>query len=109
MEVSMKISDVQLSILHTELDETVIPTQGAVGKLPELVLVSVSTHEGIDGHYVSYLIPAKADEHARQRQHRIDHDGCSFPEAALIGFSNQIIHRIRDLSYIRQPAMHNAG
>ncbi len=26
----MKIKDVQLSILRTELDETVIPTQGAV-------------------------------------------------------------------------------
>ena len=58
----MKIKDVALSILRTELDETVIPTQGAVDKLPQLVLVSVSTHEGIDGHYVSYLIPAKAVE-----------------------------------------------
>jgi hypothetical protein len=28
--------------------------------------VSVSTHEGIDGHYVSYLIPAKAVEHAAE-------------------------------------------
>jgi hypothetical protein len=56
----MKISDVRLSILRTELDETVIPTQGAVDKLPELVLVSVSTHEGFDGNYISYLIPAKA-------------------------------------------------
>ena len=62
----MKIKDVQLSILRTELDETVIPTQGAVDKLPQLVLVSVSTHEGIDGHYVSYLIPAKAVEHAAE-------------------------------------------
>ena len=59
----MKIKDVRLSILRTELDATVIPTQGAVDKLPQLVLVSVSTHEGIDGHYVSYLIPAKAVEH----------------------------------------------
>jgi L-alanine-DL-glutamate epimerase-like enolase superfamily enzyme len=28
--------------------------------------VSVSTHEGIDGHCVSYLIPAKAVEHAAE-------------------------------------------
>src|SRR6201988_3569914 len=62
----MKIKDVQLSILRTELDETVITTQGAVDKLPQLVLVSVSTHEGIDGHYISYLIPAKAVEHAAE-------------------------------------------
>ena len=62
----MKIKDVQLSILRTELDETVIPTQGAVDKLPQLVLVSVSTDEGIDGHYVSYLIPAKSVEHAAE-------------------------------------------
>jgi L-alanine-DL-glutamate epimerase-like enolase superfamily enzyme len=62
----MKIKDVQLSILRTELDETVIPTKGAVDKMPQLVLVSVSTHEGIDGHYVSYLIPAKAAEHAAE-------------------------------------------
>ena len=62
----MKIKDVQLSILRTELDATVIPTQGAVDKLPQLVLVSVSTHEGIDGHYVSFLIPAKAAEHAAE-------------------------------------------
>jgi len=32
----MKIKDVQLSILRTELNETVIPTQGAVDKLPQL-------------------------------------------------------------------------
>lgn len=62
----MKIKDVQLSILRTELNETVIPTRGAVDKLPQLVLVSVSTHEGIDGHYVSYLIPAKAAAHAAE-------------------------------------------
>src|SRR6478672_9992347 len=62
----MKIRDVQLSILRTELDETVIPTQGAVDKLPQLVLVTVSTDEGIDGHYVSYLIPAKSVEHAAE-------------------------------------------
>jgi L-alanine-DL-glutamate epimerase-like enolase superfamily enzyme len=37
-----------------------------VDKLPQLVLVSVSTHEGVDGHYVSYLIPAKAVEHAAE-------------------------------------------
>ena len=49
----MKIKDVQLSILRTELDETVIPTQGAVDKLPQLVLVAVSTHEGIDGESLS--------------------------------------------------------
>ncbi|MGB8390547.1 mandelate racemase/muconate lactonizing enzyme family protein, partial [Mycobacterium sp.] len=57
---------VQLSILRTELSETVIPTHGAVDKLPQLVLVSVSTHEGVDGHYVSYLIPATAAEHAAE-------------------------------------------
>src|SRR6476660_8168606 len=62
----VKIKDVQLSILRTELDETVIPTQGAVDKLPQLVLVTVSTDEGIDGHYVSYLIPAKSVEHAAE-------------------------------------------
>lgn len=49
----MKITDVTLSILRTELDEGVIPTRGAVDKLPQLVLVSVSTAEGIDGHYIS--------------------------------------------------------
>ena len=62
----MKIKDVQLSILRTELNETVIPTQGAVDKLPQLVLVSISTEEGISGHYVSYLIPAKAVEYAAE-------------------------------------------
>ena len=62
----MKIRDVQLSILRTELNETVIPTQGAVDKLPQLVLVSISTEEGISGHYVSYMIPAKAVEHAAE-------------------------------------------
>jgi hypothetical protein len=60
----MKIEDVQLPILRTELDETVIPTQGAVDTM--LVLVSISTEEGIDGHYVSYLIPAKAVEQAAE-------------------------------------------
>ena len=30
----MKIRDVQLSILRTELNETVIPTQGAVESCP---------------------------------------------------------------------------
>jgi len=34
----MKIRDVQLSILRTELNEIVIPTQGAVDKLPQLVV-----------------------------------------------------------------------
>ena len=43
-----------------------IPTQGAVDKMPQLVLVSVSTHEGIDGHYVSYLVSTKAAEHAAE-------------------------------------------
>jgi hypothetical protein len=62
----MKITDVTLSILRTELDETVIPTHGAVDKLPQLVLVSVSTAEGIDGHYISYLIPSKSVPHARR-------------------------------------------
>ena len=62
----MKITDVTLSILRTELDETVIPTHGAVDAMPQLVLVSVSTAEGIDGNYISYLIPAKAVEHAAE-------------------------------------------
>ena len=54
----MKIKNVELSILRTELGQEVIPTHGAVDKMPQLVLVSVSTHEGIDGHYISYLIPS---------------------------------------------------
>ena len=62
----MKITDVTLSILRTELDETVIPTHGAVDAMPQLVLVSVSTAEGIDGNYISYLIPAKVVEHAAE-------------------------------------------
>src|SRR6201996_370574 len=62
----MKITDVTLSILRTELDEGVIPTRGAVDKLPQLVLVSVSTAEGIDGQYISYLIPSAAVPHAAQ-------------------------------------------
>jgi len=62
----MKITDVTLSILRTELGEGVIPTRGAVDKLPQLVLVSVSTAEGIDGHYISYLIPSKAVPHAAE-------------------------------------------
>ena len=49
----MKITDVTLSILRTELEETVIPTHGAVDAMPPLVLVSVSTAEGIDGNYIS--------------------------------------------------------
>ena len=61
----MKIKNVQLSVLRTELDEAVISTRGAVDK-PQLTLVSVSTYEGIDGHYVSYLIPAKSTEHAAE-------------------------------------------
>jgi L-alanine-DL-glutamate epimerase-like enolase superfamily enzyme len=44
----------------------VIPTHGAVDAMPQLVLVSVSTAEGIDGNYISYLIPAKAVEHAAE-------------------------------------------
>jgi len=62
----MKITDVTLSILRTELEETVIPTHGAVDAMPPLVLVSVSTAEGIDGNYISYLIPAKAVEQVLQ-------------------------------------------
>src|ERR1700749_1617497 len=62
----MKITDVTLSILRTELEETVIPTHGAVDAMPPLVLVSVSTAEGVDGNYISYLIPAKAVEHAAE-------------------------------------------
>jgi hypothetical protein len=60
----MRITDVTLSILRTELDEAVIPTRGAVDAMPPLVLVSVATAEGIDGNYISYLIPAEAVEHA---------------------------------------------
>jgi L-alanine-DL-glutamate epimerase-like enolase superfamily enzyme len=62
----MKIKNVELSILRTELGQEVIPTQGAVDKMPQLVLVSVSTHEGIDGHYVSYLIPSTSVQHAAE-------------------------------------------
>ena len=47
----MKVTEVTLSILRTELDEGVIPTRGAVDKLPQLVLVSASTAEGIDGPF----------------------------------------------------------
>ena len=63
---TMKIKNVELSILRTELGQEVIPTQGAVDKMPQLVLVSVSTHEGIDGHYISYLIPSKSVQHAAE-------------------------------------------
>src|ERR1700756_2298083 len=62
----MKITDVTLSILRTELEETVIPTHGAVDAMPQLVLISVATAEGIDGNYVSYLIPSKAVGHAAE-------------------------------------------
>jgi L-alanine-DL-glutamate epimerase-like enolase superfamily enzyme len=62
----MRIKDVRLSILRTELAQKVIPTQGAVDKLPQLVLVSVLTEEGVDGHYISYLIPSKAVPHAAE-------------------------------------------
>src|SRR6201996_4757515 len=62
----MKITDVTLSILRTELEETVIPTHGAVDAMPPLVLISVSTAEGIEGNYISYLIPAKAVGHAAE-------------------------------------------
>lgn len=34
--------------------------------MPQLVVVSVSTGEGIDGNYISYLIPAKAVDHAAE-------------------------------------------
>jgi hypothetical protein len=79
----MKIRDVRLSILRTELDETVIPTHGAVDKLPEQVLVSVSTHEGIDGNYISYLIPTKAAEHAAEVARTILLGRDTFDVAAL--------------------------
>ncbi len=49
----MKVKDVELSILRTQLGQEVIATHGAVDKMPQLVLISVSTHEGIDGHYIS--------------------------------------------------------
>ena len=62
----MKIKNVELSILRTELGQEVIPTHGAVDKMPQLVLVSVSTHEGIDGHYISYLIPPTSVQHAAE-------------------------------------------
>src|SRR6201990_2651977 len=62
----MRIKDVRLSILRTELGQKVIPTQGAVDKLPQLVLVSVLTEEGVDGHYISYLIPSKVVPHAAE-------------------------------------------
>jgi L-alanine-DL-glutamate epimerase-like enolase superfamily enzyme len=62
----MKIKNVELSILRIELGQEVIPTQGAVDNMPQLVLVSVSTHEGIDGHYISYLIPSTSVQHAAE-------------------------------------------
>jgi hypothetical protein len=62
----MKITDVTLTILRTELGEGIIPTRGAVDELPQRVLVSVSTVEGIDGHYISYLIPSKAVQPAAE-------------------------------------------
>jgi hypothetical protein len=34
--------------------------------MPQLVLVSVSTHEGIDGHYISCLIPIPTVPHAAE-------------------------------------------
>jgi hypothetical protein len=52
-----------LSILRAELDEGVIPTRGAVDRLAQLVFVSVSTAEGIDGNYISYLIASTAVQH----------------------------------------------
>jgi L-alanine-DL-glutamate epimerase-like enolase superfamily enzyme len=62
----MKIKNVELSILRTEVGQEVIPTKGAIDKMPQLVLVTVSTHEGIDGHYVSYLIPSTLVPHAAE-------------------------------------------
>jgi hypothetical protein len=62
----MKIKNVELSILRTELGQEVIPTKGAVDKMPQLVLVSVSTDEGIDGHYISSLIPSTSVQHAAE-------------------------------------------
>jgi hypothetical protein len=35
--------------------------------------------------------------------------GVVLPELARIGFDNQILHQISDLSHIRQQALHNAG
>jgi L-alanine-DL-glutamate epimerase-like enolase superfamily enzyme len=62
----VKIKNVQLSILRTEVGQEVIPTKGAIDKMPQLVLVTVSTHEGIDGHYISYLIPSTLVPHAAE-------------------------------------------
>src|ERR1700743_1651209 len=62
----MKISAVTCSIFQTELGDGVIPTRGAVDKLPQLVLVTVSTAEGIEGNYISYLIPSRAVPHAAE-------------------------------------------
>jgi L-alanine-DL-glutamate epimerase-like enolase superfamily enzyme len=63
----MKITDVTLSILRTELGEGVIPTRGAVDKVASArSRLRVSTAEGIDGHYISYLIPSKAVPHAAE-------------------------------------------
>src|ERR1700744_1320259 len=79
----MKITDVTLSILRTELEETVIPTHGAVDAMPPLVLVSVCTAEGIDGNYISYLIPAKAVEHAAEVRNSLLADRDTYEVAAL--------------------------
>jgi L-alanine-DL-glutamate epimerase-like enolase superfamily enzyme len=62
----MKIKDAEFRILRTEPGETVIPTHGALDTLPELVFVTISTEEGIEGHYVSYLIPARSVPHAAE-------------------------------------------
>ena len=44
-----------------------------------------------------------------QRQRRIGHGGCGLAEIARIGFDNQILHEIRYLRHIRQPAMNNVS
>jgi hypothetical protein len=40
---------------------------------------------------------------------RIVHGGCGFSELARVGFDNQTLRKIRDLSHIRHLTMHNAA
>ena len=53
-------------------------------------------------------LPSTGDKPA-SGNYRIGHGGCGLAEIARIGFDNQILHEIRYLRHIRQPAMNNAG
>ena len=64
----MKITDVTLSILRTELEETVIPTHGAVDAMPPLFWFRVSTAEGIDGNFCLQRLESGRKTMRRSRQ-----------------------------------------